>query len=491
MTRYTYGKIRSMVKELSLKKSGVRGIILYPQSEIEFQKLNLKSQKIPSKVPLKVKCALPDHPEWITTADRLQQGHWCKYCAYNIFTFDKAKKLVKELGLKKYGIEGRIIKPENSLEFKKLTRTYQPSYVPLLVSCGISNHQNWITSGKALSRGNWCRDCYIENMKLTFNDIKNIVKDAGLNKIGKKGTLLNPNNEEDFEKLTKNITPSKIPLKVKCGIRDHPEWITDASHLIRGNWCRFCVYNIYTYKSIKDLVREIGLKKFGVEGLLLKPRNKNEFKKLNKNFKPSEIPLLVKCGVLGHGSWITNAHRLQQGYWCSMCSQGEYEQICRWYFEQIFNKDFPKTQLSEVIRLDNEETLRETGLEALSNLIKYGHFDGYAELKLNGKSLKLAFEYNGPQHYRFPNHVHKTKEKFIYQQLLDQLKKKLCDLEENNTILITFPFCIDENMKNPEIIQNYIIKEFNMKTGISLTNLPKFNHKTFVFGQYRLDRFLK
>ena len=46
MTRYTYGKIRSMVKELSLKKSGVRGIILYPQSEIEFQKLNLKSQKL-------------------------------------------------------------------------------------------------------------------------------------------------------------------------------------------------------------------------------------------------------------------------------------------------------------------------------------------------------------------------------------------------------------------------------------------------------------
>ena len=200
---------------------------------------------------------------------------------------------------------------------------------------------------------------------------------------------------------------------------------------------------------------------------------------------------MVKCGVLGHGSWITNAHRLQQGYWCSICSQGEYEQICRWYFEQIFNKDFPKTQLSEVIRLDNDETFRETELEALSNLIKYGHFDGYTELKLNGKSLKLAFEYNGPQYYRFPNHVHKTKEKFIYQQLLDQLKKKLCDLEENNTILITFPFFIDENMENPEIIQNYIIREFNMKTGISLTNLPKFNHKTFVFGQYRLDRFLK
>ncbi|TFG21635.1 MAG: hypothetical protein EU529_12960 [Promethearchaeota archaeon] len=194
---------------------------------------------------------------------------------------------------------------------------------------------------------------------------------------------------------------------------------------------------------------------------------------------------------MDHGTWNTNAHRLQQGYWCSVCSQGENEQICRWYFEQIFNKSFPKTQLSKVIRIVNEKMYNETELDILNRLIKYGHFDGYAELKLNRKSIKLAFEYNGPQHYRFPNHVHKTKEKFNYQRFLDQMKQKVCDAEENKIVLIVFPFFIDERMDNPEIIQNYIVKEFNIKTGIDLVDLPKFNHKTYVFGQYKLDKYLK
>ncbi|TFG21634.1 MAG: hypothetical protein EU529_12955 [Promethearchaeota archaeon] len=270
LNRYNLNKIKELVEDLSIRKSGIKGVILNPKNEEEFKNLKNISGQIPSKTKIKVKCGVPEHPAWITTADRLQQGHWCKVCAYNIFTFEKAKKLVKKLGLKKYGIEGQIIKPENSLEFIKLTGTYQPSYVPLLVSCGISNHQNWITNGRALSRGNWCRECYIESMKLTFNDIKNIVKDAGRNKIGKDGILLEPINLQDFEKL--KIAPSKIPLKIKCGVPEHPEWITDASHLIRGNWCKFCAQNIFTYKSIKNLVKDVGLKKSGVKGHLIKPR---------------------------------------------------------------------------------------------------------------------------------------------------------------------------------------------------------------------------
>lgn len=71
------------------------------------------------------------------------------------------------------------------------------------------------------------------------------------------------------------------------------------------------------------------------------------------------------------------------------------------------------------------------------------------------------------------------------------MKQKICDAEENKIVLIVFPFFIDERMDNPEIIQNYIVKEFNIKTGIDLVDLPKFNHKTYVFGQYKLDKYLK
>ena len=31
-------------------------------------------------------------------------------------------------------------------------------------------------------------------------------------------------------------------------------------------------------------------------------------------------------------------------------------------------------------------------------------FDGYAEITINEKIIKIAFEYNGVQHYEFPNY---------------------------------------------------------------------------------------
>ena len=35
-------------------------------------------------------------------------------------------------------------------------------------------------------------------------------------------------------------------------------------------------------------------------------------------------------------------------------------------------------------------------------------FDGYKELTFMGERVRLAFEFNGYQHYRYPNFFHKT-----------------------------------------------------------------------------------
>ena len=61
-------------------------------------------------------------------------------------------------------------------------------------------------------------------------------------------------------------------------------------------------------------------------------------------------------------------------------------------------------------------------------------------LELDGynKSLNLAFEYQGAQHYNFTPYFHKTQEHFADQVYRDQLKKEIC--EQQGITLIVIPY---------------------------------------------------
>ena len=76
---------------------------------------------------------------------------------------------------------------------------------------------------------------------------------------------------------------------------------------------------------------------------------------------------------------------------------------------------------------------------------------------------------------QFPNYFHRNYQEFLEQQCRDQEKKELC--EKNGIILIIFPQQIDINMNHPNIIQDYIISEFQRKTGIKLPLMPQYNHR--------------
>jgi len=82
-----------------------------------------------------------------------------------------------------------------------------------------------------------------------------------------------------------------------------------------------------------------------------------------------------------------------------------------------------------------------------------------------GKSLELdcynveygvALEYNGIQHYKFPNPFHKTEEEFIMQKQRDIAKKYMC--ESKGILLIEVPYYIpSENLK--KYIENKILEK--------------------------------
>lgn len=62
------------------------------------------------------------------------------------------------------------------------------------------------------------------------------------------------------------------------------------------------------------------------------------------------------------------------------------------------------------------------------------------ELDCYNDELKLAVEYNGEQHYNWPNYTNQTFEQFINQTRRDIYKKKVCDLR--GIYLISVPYLI-------------------------------------------------
>ncbi len=98
-------------------------------------------------------------------------------------------------------------------------------------------------------------------------------------------------------------------------------------------------------------------------------------------------------------------------------------------------------------------------------------FDGYAEININNQNIKIAFEYNGIQHYEFPNYWFKNSQEGYNEWLeyikRDQLKKEICRI--NNIILIEITYYIDKSLEHPDKIQSYIISEFENKTGIKIS----------------------
>lgn len=71
---------------------------------------------------------------------------------------------------------------------------------------------------------------------------------------------------------------------------------------------------------------------------------------------------------------------------------------------------------------------------------------------------KIAIEYNGKQHYEFPNSFHKTEEEFNKQVARDELKKKIS--KEKGICLISVPENIIKKAKNKELALEEFIQPY-------------------------------
>ncbi len=95
------------------------------------------------------------------------------------------------------------------------------------------------------------------------------------------------------------------------------------------------------------------------------------------------------------------------------------EEKCRETLQRLYGIKFTKTRPNWLL---NPETGRNLEIDCYNN------------------DLKIGCEYDGEQHYIFPNRWHKYKWEFDNQMERDRLKNRLC--ENNGVLLIRVPYTV-------------------------------------------------
>lgn len=122
--------------------------------------------------------------------------------------------------------------------------------------------------------------------------------------------------------------------------------------------------------------------------------------------------------------------------------------------------NFPKTSKGEDITAEVFEDIIQRKVERniRPDFLRNPESGKSLEIDCYDEEYKLAVEYNGIQHYKFPSAYHKTEKEFYDQLYRDRLKKKLCD--DANVYLIPVPYWVDMCIPDPNNPDNLICSKF-------------------------------
>src|SRR3989344_228657 len=214
--------------------------------------------------------------------------------------------------------------------------------------------------------------------------------------------------------LSNAYMANSVKLNWQC-VKGHV-FFSKPNDVQQGHWCPECAKSSRN-DSLRDTIENM-------QNLAAKFRGFC----LSSNYKNSKTKLEWQCKE-GHNFEISPV-KVKKGHWCLICRGhqvknpehskatgyksyflGINERICRVFFENIFQKKFPKS------KPDWLTTPKGTRLE----------LDGYCEEE------GVAFEYQGAQHYRYVKIFHKTRD-LETQKIMDQIKREVC--VKNNVCLI-------------------------------------------------------
>ncbi|WP_345239571.1 hypothetical protein [Pontibacillus salipaludis] len=319
----------------------------------------------------------------------------------------------------------------------------------------------WESNLAKIKSGSWCPQCSRANIKLSIEDMHNIAKERNgkflspsyINSTTKhnwqcaKGHIFNmrpadirqrntwcpqcagvkkgtiEEMQELAEKhggkcLSNEYFNLKTPLMWQC--RKGHIWEERPAGIKNNKWCPTCTGRTkLTINDMKKLAEDRGGKCLSGEYINLK------------------TPLTWQCAN-GHVWDAAPSNIKHSKSWCPDCHGHSNEKKCRLIFRELFGKDFPKNR------------------KVLGNKLE---LDGFCE------ELKIAFEYQGKQHYEYVPFFHQySKQKFKERVEVDLKKAKLC--REKGIKLIIIPYYKN---KSDKALINFIQKEIN-KLGIEISN---------------------
>ena len=282
----------------------------------------LSKKYVNNRTPLEWECK--EGHRWEATPGSVNSGAWCHECG----------------GSKKLTIEEMQVLAK-SRGGKCLSKKYVNARTKLQWECE-KGHRWKSTPSKIKNRGQWCPEC-------------------GRKKRGMKRRLGIEVMHEIAERqggkcLSKKYVNSRSYLEWECS--EGHRWRSKPNNIRSGKWCAECA----------------GIKKLTIEEAQAIAKSRGG-KCLSKKYTSAHTKLKWECAN-GH-RWLANITSVKHSNtWCSECSAGISERICRAYFQQIFGKRFPKSRP-----------------KWLKNSSGYQlELDGYC------KDLKIAFEYQGEQH---------------------------------------------------------------------------------------------
>lgn len=221
--------------------------------------------------------------------------------------------------------------------------------------------------------------------------------------------------ERDITCLENEYNDCNEPMKWRCN-KCSREWTTTFRSLKQNIGCIKCTFKETVCLNL-DIVEET-----------IRDR---DMVCLETEYVNTKIHMLWKC-LKCHCEWkacFDHIRHCNSG--CPNCASYKSERLCRQYFQEFMGVPFP--------------TKRPKFLNGLE-------YDGY------NKDLKLAFEYQGKQHYEHVQFFHKTEENFVKLQQSDKIKKKIS--KDHGICLIEIPYTYSQLKpdKLREFVFNQLIK---------------------------------
>jgi len=408
----------------------------------EFAKLHggkcLSPTYINNKTKLEWKCK--EGHIWEATPRIIQHNQWCPYCA------GVARLTIEEMQEIARGYEGKCV-----------SKRYINSKTKLKWRC--KEGHVWDAIPGSIRQGKWCPKCgFIRRANIrrgTISEMQELAQQKGGKCLSKeyidcetklqwlcnqrhtfwmapshvkqkywcpecavirrcdarRGTIeeMQELAQQKGGKCLSNVyVDSNTKLIWQC--REGHVWDAVPSSIKGGHWCAVCSGKM---KLTIQEMQELAEKKGG--------------KCLSTEYIDNKTKLQFQCSE-GH-RWYATPGKIKFGRWCPRCRTPSIgERLCREYFQLIFEMEFPTEKPRWLV---NERGNRM-------------ELDGYC------KELKLAFEYQGSQHFESSsffgggNLVQRKKD--------DEKKEMLC--KQNDVALITIPYTVEY-----EDLQKYIIEE--------------------------------